>query len=133
LLQLDGGVLLGGAHDALGDVSLGQATAGGAILFTSPRSAPVSARLGPRLELGGAWAGGNPATSSTSSYAGAGFVSAASLLGAFQYRVAGVWRISLELEAGAMIVSLDARADQRRVAGLDGPFFGVTLGLSRGL
>jgi hypothetical protein len=133
MLHVDAGVLLGGAHDTLGDVSLGQATAGAAILLTSPRSATVTAELGPRLEAGAAWAGGNPATPATSSYAGAGFVSTASLLGAFRYRVSNAWRISLELETGAMIVPFDARADQRRIAGLDGPFFGVTVGLSRGL
>jgi hypothetical protein len=131
LVRFDAGALLGAARDVLGDVSLGEAAAGAALLFASPRGAVVSAELGPRVEAGAAWASGNAAAASTSSYAGAGFVSAASLLGGFRYRMTPAWRIVLELEAGATIVPFDARADQRRVTGIDGAFFGMALGLAQ--
>jgi hypothetical protein len=131
LLRVDVGALFGSANDALGSVDLGMATGGAALLFASPREAPVAVAVGPRLELGAAWASGNPFDQATSSAAGSGFVSTASVLGTFHFRLTGSWRLAVELEAGASLVPFDARADSRRVTGTDGAMFGVAVGLAQ--
>jgi hypothetical protein len=130
-LRVDGRVLVGTARDPLGDVNLGMATAGAALLLASPREAAVAAAVGPHLELGVAWATASPLDQSTTSHKGAGLVSTASLLGAFYVRVTPQWDLALELEGGATLASFEARADSRRVTSVDGAMFGVALGLSR--
>ena len=72
--RIDFGALVGSANDPLGDINLGLATIGLALLVTSPRAAPVSIAVGPRVELGIGWASGNPVDQATSSYAGSGLV-----------------------------------------------------------
>jgi hypothetical protein len=127
--RLDGRVLVGTAHDPLGDVNLGLATVGGALMLASPREATVWAAVGPHVELGVAWASGSPLDQATESRRGAGFVSTASLLGAFYVRITRQWDLALELEGGATVASFEARADTRRVTSVDGAMFGVALGL----
>ena len=129
--RLDARVLVGTAHDPLGDVNLGLATAGAALMLASPRNVPVWAAVGPHVELGVAWASGSPVDQSTQSHRGAGFVSTASLLGAFYVRITPQWDLALELEGGATLASFEARADTRRVTSVDGAMFGVALGLSK--
>jgi hypothetical protein len=130
-LRVDFGALFGTAHDPLGDVDLGMATVGAALLFASPREAPVSVAVGPRLEIGIGWASGNPLDPTTSSFAGSGFVSAASLLGTFSFRLADRWRLVVELEAGATLVPIEALADSRRVSGTEGGMLGLAIGVAQ--
>lgn len=130
-LRVDAAGLSGTAHDPLGDVTLGLASAGASLLFTSPREAAVAAAVGPRLELGVAWASGSPVQQGTTSHTGAGFVSTASLLGAFYFRLTERWKLAVELEGGATLASFEARADSRRVTSVDGAMFGVAIGLAR--
>jgi hypothetical protein len=130
-LRVDLAGLFGTAQDALGNVDLAMATAGAALLWTSPREAPVSVAVGPHLELGAAWASGSPLDQATSSFVGAGFVSLASLLGSFTFRIADSWRLAVELEGGVTLVPFEARADSRRVTGTDGAMFGVAIGVAQ--
>lgn len=129
--RIDLGALFGTARDPLGDVNLGMATVGAALLLGSPAEATVAVAVGPRLEIGVGWASGNPLEQTTSSYAGSGFVSAASLLGTSSFRLADRWRLAVELEAGASIVPIEALADSRRVSGTEGGMLGLAIGVAQ--
>jgi hypothetical protein len=130
-LRIDLGALFGTARDPLGDVNLGMATVGAALLLSSPGEATVAVAVGPRLEIGVGWASGNPLAQVTSSYAGSGFVSAASLLGTSSFRLTDRWRLAVELEAGASIVPIEALADARRVSGTQGGMLGLAIGVAQ--
>jgi hypothetical protein len=131
LLRLDGGALFGAARDVLGDVTIGLAGAGGAVLFASPRDATLAIAAGPRVEAGLAWASGSSAVVTTSSSTGSGFVASASLLTTVSLRVAVAWRLVFELEGGAVVSPFEARADVRRVSGIEGAMLGMALGLTQ--
>ncbi len=129
LLRFDGGVAFGAARDVLGDVTTGLAGAGGAVLFTSPRDATLAIAVGPRLEAGLAWASGSSVAATASSSSGSGFVASASLLGIVSLRIAATWRLVFELEGGGVISPFEARAEARRVSGVEGAMLGLALGL----
>jgi hypothetical protein len=133
LCQFDLGLVFGAARDPLGNVNVGLGSSGAALLFASPRDAVVSAAVGTRLELGVAWATGNPLLASTSSYSGTGFVAGASILGAMRIRLTHDWSLALELEAGTTATRFSAQADGRQVVGVEGTMFGVALGIARSL
>jgi hypothetical protein len=129
--RLDLGALVGSARDVLGDVALGYASGGAALFFATPRERAVSAEIGPRVEYGVAWAHGSPIDQSTSSFVGSGYVATTSLVGAFHVRITDSWRVAMQLAGGAALTSFEARADSRRVAGLEGGMFGFSIGLAQ--
>jgi hypothetical protein len=129
LLQFDAGAAFGATRDLLGNVTTGLASAGGAVLFASPREALFGIAAGPRLEAGLAWASGTSTAATTSASAGSGFVASASLLGVASLRIAPAWRLIFELEGGGVISPLEARADARRVSAIEGAMLGMALGL----
>jgi len=129
ILRFDGGGVYGTAHDALGDVHLGLASTSASLLYATPLARPTRFEVGPRIELGVAWASGNPGDPQTSSYAGVGYVGDASVLGMFLVRLAPTWRLAMELEAGGVFAPFDATADGRRVTGVRGGMFGLAVGL----
>jgi len=130
-VRVDSGAVFGTAHDVLGDVAIGQARMGVAFLYSSPAEATVSVAVGPRVDAGIAWAEGNPADQTTSSNVGWRFVSSVSLLGTLRYRLGRSWSAALELQAGSVVVPLEAQADSRRVTGIDGAFFGLAVGVAQ--
>ena len=131
LFRADAGALFGAAQDPLGSVRVGQATGSAAMLLASPRDTAVMAAIGPRLELGVAWASGNPIEPATSSYAGSGFVASASLVSAFGLRISPTWRVTFEIEGGATIAPVQTLADRRVVTGIDGAMLGLAFGLTQ--
>jgi hypothetical protein len=131
LVRVDGGAVFGSAHDVLGDVALGVTGLGAAFLYASPTDATVSLAVGPRVDVGVAWATGNPVEQTISSNVGSGFVSSVSLLGSLRYRLSGSWRAALELQAGTVVVPFEAQADNRRVTGIDGALFGLAVGVAQ--
>jgi hypothetical protein len=130
-LRFDGGALFGTGHDPLGDVDIGMVTGALAVLFSTPREAAFAAAIGPRVELGVAWASGSPQSQSTSSYVASGFIATASALGAFHFRIADSWRLAVELQGGATVAPFEAFADTRRVSAVEGAMFGVGLGVAQ--
>ena len=130
-LRADGSALFGTGHDSLGDVDVGLVSGGLALLYSTPREAAFAAAIGPRVELGVAWASGHSLDQATSSYVGSGFIATASALGAFHVRLADSWRLALELQGGATLAPFEARADTRRVSAVEGAMFGVGLGVAQ--
>jgi hypothetical protein len=131
LFRADGAAIFGAAQDPLGSVRVGQATGSAAMLLASPRDTAVTAAIGPRLELGVAWASGNPVDPATSSYAGSGFVATASLVSTFGLRISPTWRVTFEIEGGATIAPVQTLADRRIVTGIDGAMLGLAFGLTQ--
>jgi hypothetical protein len=129
LVRFDAGAAFGAARDVLGDVTTGLASAGGAVVFATPRDAMFGFAAGPRLEAGLAWASGTATVSTTSSSSGSGFVASASLLSVVSFRIAPTWWLAFELEGGGVISPFEARADARRVSATEGAMLGVALGL----
>jgi hypothetical protein len=130
-LRFDAGGLFGAGQDALGDVKTGLAGAGGALLFASSPGAAIVMAVGPRAEVSLAWASGSPAGPTTSSGGGSGLAVSASILAAFGVRISSGWRLTLDLEGGGVIAPFDARADGRRVTGMDGAMMGLSVGLTQ--
>jgi hypothetical protein len=87
--------------------------------------------VGPRFELGVAWATGNPNDPQTSSFNGEGWVATGSLLAAFRTRISDTWQLALELDAGTTIAPFEALSDGRRVTGIEGAMFGASLGVAQ--
>lgn len=131
LLRADLVALFGSAQDALGDVALRTVDVGLSGLFATPQDRPVAVAVGPRLELGVAWATGNPADPQTSSFNGEGFVATGSLLAAFRVRISDTWQLALELDAGTTIAPFEALSDGRRVTGIEGAMFGASIGVAQ--
>jgi len=130
LLRADAGGLFGAATDVLGSVDAGTASLAAAALVASPRDATLAVAVGPRIEIGVAWASGHPADPVTSSGSGVGFVGTATLVGTFALRLSTTWRLAFELEGGATFLPFVAHADARRVLGLDGALLGMAIGVA---
>jgi hypothetical protein len=131
LARFDGGAVFGATHDVLGNVALGEAWLGAALLYSSPPEATFSVAIGPRVDAGIAWASGNPLDQMISSNVGSGAISSVSLLASLRYRFDRSWRAALELQTGAVVVPFEAQADSRRVTGIDGALFGLAIGVAQ--
>jgi hypothetical protein len=131
LARVDTGAVFASTQDALGDIALSLGWLGGAFLYTSRLDAPFGVAVGPRLDVGIAWASGNPQAQTISSSAGSGAISSLSLLGSVRQRIGGSWRAALELQTGAVVVPFEAQADSRRVTGIAGALFGVAIGVTQ--
>jgi hypothetical protein len=131
LARVDTGAVFGSTQDELGEVALGVAWFGAAFLYTTGPEAPFSLALGPRLDVGVAWASGNPLDQTISSNVGSGFIASASVLGSLRERVGESWRIAVEMQTGMVVVPFEADADSRRVTGIDGAMFGLAVGVAQ--
>jgi hypothetical protein len=130
LLRLDASGLFGAATDVLGSVDAGTASLAAAALVASPGDAPLAVAVGPRIEIGVAWASGHPADPGTSSESGVGLAGTATLVSTFALRLSATWRLAFELEGGATFLPFVAHADARRVLGLDGALVGMAIGVA---
>jgi hypothetical protein len=130
LLRLDASGLFGAATDALGSVYAGTASLAAAALVASPGDATLAIAVGPRIEIGVAWASGHPADPGTSSESGVGLAGTATLVSSFALRLSATWRLAFELEGGATFLPFVAHADARRVLGLDGALLGMAIGVA---
>jgi hypothetical protein len=127
-VHLEAAALFGTTHDVLGDISLGTAT-GGVTIALGAFGEGFALEIGPRLEMGAAWGSGQPIDPATRSASTIAFVSTGALVGRAALRLSqGVWG-TVALDVGSVLYGLEARADDRRAAGVDG----VTLGLAVGI
>ena len=129
-VQCDIGAAFGSVNDSLGDIELTIAT-GGVGLAWFGRPGPVRLEIGPRVELGWAEARGLPSRPSVSGGAAGAFLAIASMSASAWTDLAGPWRGMLELDIGATIAGLDARADGRPVGEIQGAMLGTRIGVGR--
>jgi hypothetical protein len=127
--SVDAGAALGSAHDPLGDISMGLATAGARLLaLGGGRSLALG--VGPRLDVGAAWYSGNPASPLVSGASDAGPIAALGLDAVVYASMTPAWGLLLDAEGGMGIKSFGATADGRLVADAAGPFLTVRAGLA---
>jgi hypothetical protein len=128
--RADAGALFGAAHDVLGRVEITAITAAVGMALAGD-AGPVRLDLGPRVEAGWIGARGSPASASVRGSNLSAAFAAASLAGAAWTHLGSAWLGLIEIEAGATLTGLDARADGRDVANASGAFASVRVGAGR--
>jgi len=129
-VRLDANLLFGTSYDPLGELPLGLATGGAAILLGRASNA-FDVEVGPHLEVGWGWVSGEGAAAGTQTSSGGGVVVDASVAFEARFALGAAFWAALDLDAGAVLRSLEARADGRVAAGFGGPVVGMALGLAR--
>jgi hypothetical protein len=126
---VDAGVLSGSRADPLGEITLRVVT-GAASISAVSAAGPLSLRVGPRLEVGRAFASGSSSDESLASGASAGgWVAMASLsAGARAGLGAGISAL-VDVDVGATLRGFDALADGRRALGVGGGLAGLRVGV----
>lgn len=129
--RVDARVLRGEAFDPLGTVGLFQAS-GTAALLVRGGSGPLRLAVGPQVEVGVGRVSGESDAQGVSANSGSRAVVSGAAVGQLAGAVSDAVRLLGSVEIGATAVGLTARADGRRVAGLQGVFLGAALGVGWG-
>ena len=127
-LVIDGGVLVGGARDPLGEVDATLASLGLGVLGLGGIG-DVSLGVGPRVELGLASFTGHAFAPTTTASSVSSPLVVFSMSGTASFRITGAWSGLFSVEAGTTLYSYGARADGRHVSDFAGPMLGTRLGL----
>jgi hypothetical protein len=129
-VRLDGRVSQGEAFDPLGTVALLQAS-GAAALLLSTAAGGVRLSAGPQVEVGAGRVRGEAASDGVSARSGTRGLASVGALGQLAGE-AGPLGLVGSVELGTTVVGLTARADGRKVAGLQGVYLGAALGVGWG-
>jgi hypothetical protein len=130
--RVDAMVLSGSVTDPLGKVNVLTVSGGLGLTFTTAWRS-LGLEIGPRVEVGGAQIQGQSEAATTQASSGGRLVGAASILGVLSTPLGLHLRAEMRLELGETFHGLDALADTRKVAGVDGPLLGISLGLAYAL
>ena len=128
-VSVEGGVLTSTTHDALGTVTLRAPLAALAAGFAGEGPWGFELELAPRLELAWVFVRGAPADPSVSGGASRAWALNAALSIAVSRPLLGPVSLSLSAMVGHSILGVDAHADERSVATLEGFMGGLALGL----
>lgn len=127
-IRVEPAVAFGRAEDELGEIWLTQATLGAGVELEGGGPS-VSFAIGPRVELGWAFANGVARAPGAVAAAQNTLMASAGVGGAFRVAAPAGVRLQLEVELGWGLRGLVARVDAARVAGMAGPLAGLSLGI----
>ena len=98
------------------------------LLPTAP--GPVRLAVGPRLEAGIGWGSGSSDQRGVNASSGKHGVMSASVQAMLSGALGERWEIFATVDAGMTFVGLTARADDRKVGGIYGPFAATAIGVA---
>lgn len=128
-LVADAGVLGGTAHDSLGDIGATVVTFGAALLGTA-RAASVVVGVGPRIEGGVAWLGGEAGAATTSATTETTGLLTIAMSAAASVQLRRSWSGMVAVDAGTTLYGFHGLADDRHVLELVGPMLAMRIGFA---
>ena len=128
-LDLAGVLAFGSVFDRLGTVDVGFAATRVALTIAT-ETRTLGFALGPRIDVGWAWSQGHSYDPATRAGKGGAVVVLGGLGACLRFRLAGAWWGSVALDAGGTLAALEARVDDRTVAGVVGPWLAVRTGVA---
>jgi hypothetical protein len=129
-LDVDLGGWYGLGFDPLGSIDIGTLLLGATLAWAGGSEA-LGVEVGPRVELGWGRAAGRAAdSSSTRGESFDALVSTLTVRAALRARLGALVALLVDVQVGYVLSGLEARADDRRAAGVGGPVIAVGVGLS---